>query len=87
MLDMVQVRRYQYGVDQIGRDRYHVQYRINKKGAECFRTGDYEEARAKYDELSAKRPGIYTMQQRSTRLNRYGVEEQPLETIEWKHRR
>ena len=83
MLDMVKIRQHQYGCDKIGRDRYHVQYRINKKGAECFRTGDYEEAKAKLEELNAKRPGIYTMQRRSTRLDRYGCEMQPLDSIGW----
>ena len=82
-MDMIKIRQYQYGIDRLGRDRYHVQYRINKKGAECFRTGDLEEAKAKLAELSAKRPGIYTMQRRSTRLDRYGCEIQPLENTGW----
>ena len=55
--------------------KYHYEYRLNKKGAECFRTADREEATAKLAELSAKRPWIYTMQSRSCRLNRYGVRE------------
>lgn len=83
MLDMIKIKQHQYGVERLGRDKYHVQYRINKKGAECFRTGDLDEAKAKLAELSAKRPGIYTMQYRHTRLNRYGVEEQPLENAGW----
>ena len=84
MLDMIKIRQHQYGSFKLGRDRYHVQYRINKKGAECFRTGDLEEAKAKLAELSAKRPGIYTMQSRSTILDRYGCEMQPLESIGWR---
>lgn len=83
MADMIKIRQHQYGVEKLGRDKYHVQFRINKKGAECFRTGDYDEAKAKLAELSAKRPGIYTMQKRWTRLNRYGIEEQPLESTGW----
>jgi len=76
-------RYYDYSEERLGRERYHVQYRINKKGAECFRTGDLEEAKAKLAELSAKRPGIYTMQERHTRLDRYGCEMRPLEKIGW----
>ena len=55
--------------------RYHNEYRINKKGAECYRTREWAEAKAKFDELSAKRPGVYTMQSRSCQLDRYGCEE------------
>lgn len=73
-----------YGVERLGRDKYHVQYRINKKGAQCFLTGNFEEAKAKLDELSAKRPGIYTMQRRSVKLDKYGFETpQPLEKTGW----
>lgn len=50
-----------------------VEYRINKKGAECFRTTDAEIAHAKLNELQAKRPGVYTMQARSCQLDRYGI--------------
>lgn len=53
------------------KDRY--QYRINKKGCEFMRFDIYEEARKKLDELQAKRPGVYTMQSRHCRVNRYGV--------------
>ena len=84
MTDMIKIRQHQYGVEQLGRDRYHVQFRINKKGAECFRTGNYEEAVQKLNELNQKRPGIYTMQKRSTRLDRYGCEMQSLESTGWK---
>lgn len=52
---------------------YKTEYRINKKGAECFRTESYEIAKAKLDTLSAKRCGVYTMQERSVQLDRYGV--------------
>ena len=83
MMDMIKIRQHQYGVERLGRDRYHVQFRINKKGAECFRTGDRKEAEAKLAELSSKRPGIYTMQRRETRLDRYGCEMQPLESCGW----
>ena len=53
--------------------KYRYEYRINKKGAECFRTDDIEKAKEKLKALSEKRPGVYTMQSRSLRLNRYGV--------------
>lgn len=55
---------------------YRTEYRINKKGAECFRSADYDEARRKLDELNAKRPGVYTMQSRAVRVNRFGVKDQ-----------
>ena len=86
MLDMIKVRYYEYGCESCGRDRYHVQYRINKKGAECYRCRTREEAEEKLAELRAKRPGnpgIYTMQRRETRLDRYGCEIHPLESIRW----
>ena len=83
MLDMIKVRYHSYSSESFGRERYHVQFRINKKGAECFRTGDRDEANSKLAELNAKRPGIYSMQRRSTRLDRYGCEMQPLEKTRW----
>ena len=52
--------------------KYIDEYRINKKGAECFRTRNYSEAKEKLDALNAKRP-IYTMQSRSCQMDRYGV--------------
>lgn len=52
--------------------KYYSEYRINKRGCECFRTDSFEIARAKLDELNAKRPGIYTMQTRAIHLDRYG---------------
>ena len=70
--------------EKLGRTWYKSEYRINKKGAECFRTFDREEAVAKLIELRSKgRPGIYTMQTRTTRLDRYGNEEQPLSKKLW----
>lgn len=51
------------------------EYRINKKGAECFRTRNHEEALQKLNELNAKR-NVYTLQSRSVRVNKYGVLEQ-----------
>lgn len=52
---------------------YKTEYRINKKGAECFRTESYEIAKAKLAALSEKRSGVYTMQERDVQLDRYGV--------------
>lgn len=54
------------------RTQYAAEYRINKKGAECFRATSYEVAKLKLDELNAKRP-IYTMQCRTVQVDRYGV--------------
>ena len=53
--------------------KFRSEYRINKKGAECFRTDDLQKAQAKLQELAAKRPGVYTMQTRHVPLDRYGV--------------
>lgn len=50
--------------------RTRYEYRINKKGAECFRTEDYELAVAKLAELNARRP-VYTMQTRTLRYGGY----------------
>lgn len=70
--------------ERLGRTWYKTEYRINKKGCECFRTMDRDEAVQKLILLREKgRPGIYTMQTRSTRLDRYGNEEQPLEKKLW----
>lgn len=49
-----------------------MEYRINKKGAECFRTADREAAYDKLKMLQAKRPGIYTLQTRTRREDAYG---------------
>ena len=54
------------------REWLRTEYRINKKGAECFRTEDWEEASSKLAELQSKRPGVYTMQRRHRRENKYG---------------
>lgn len=53
--------------------KWITEYRINKKGAECFRTQDTDKAHARLAELQAKRPGVYTMQSRTVDLTRYGV--------------
>ena len=64
------MRQKERGIEMV---KYRNQYRINKKGCEFMRFDSYEEARAKLDELQAKRPGVYTMQERHCRLGRYGV--------------
>ena len=56
--------------------KYRTEYRVNKKGAECFRTEDHAKALAKLAELSERRPNIYTIQSRSVRLNSYGIPDQ-----------
>lgn len=53
--------------------KWKAEYRINKKGAECFRTTDSETAYSKLRELEAKRAGIYTMQIRRAQVDRYGM--------------
>ena len=53
--------------------RYKSEYRINKRGCECFRTDSFDMAKARLDELNAKRPGVYTLQSRQCQLDRYGV--------------
>ena len=53
-----------------GKVRTRHEYRINKKGAECFRTDDLETCRAKLEELNSKRP-IYTMQYRTMHYGGY----------------
>lgn len=59
-------------LERFGNEYLRTEYRINKKGAECFRTSDREEAQNKLLQLQAKRPGIYTMQTRTRRENKYG---------------
>ena len=55
---------------------YRYQYRVNKKGAECFRTDSYEDAKAKLKELRAKKPNVrFDMQKRYIRVNRVGAPE------------
>ena len=56
--------------------KYVYEYRINKKSTECFRTRSLEQARRKLTELNQKRPGIYSMQIRSCRVNKLGILEQ-----------
>lgn len=59
-------------LEKFGREWLRTEYRINKKGAECFRTENREEAVEKLAALQAKRPGIYTMQTRTRRENKFG---------------
>lgn len=50
-----------------------TEYRINKKGAEVFRTTIASDAQKRLSELQAKRPGVYTMQTRFVALDRHGM--------------
>lgn len=59
-------------IEKFGKEWIRTEYRINKKGAECFRTEDREEAYNRLAQLQAKRPGVYTMQTRHRRENKYG---------------
>ena len=54
--------------------KFRTEYRINKKGSECYRTNSFEAAQEKLSALSANRPGIYTMQRRHVQLDRHGCE-------------
>lgn len=57
--------------------KYITEYRINKKGAECFRSRDYDRIQEKLCELRKKKPnGVFTVQSRNCRVNRFGVWEQ-----------
>lgn len=50
------------------------EYRVNKKGAECFRTEFYEEAKAKLEELQAAKPNVrFDLQKRYVYLDKHGV--------------
>ena len=53
--------------------QYRSEYRINKKGSECFRSSSYEETRRKFAELSVKRPNVYTMESRRVMVDKHGV--------------
>lgn len=53
--------------------KYRYEYRINKKGRECFRTESLEECKAKLEQLEAARPGVHTMQSRSCPCNKVGT--------------
>ena len=57
--------------------KHRYEYRINKKGAECYRTDDPKQLQIKLAELKEKKPNVvYTTQSRSCRLNKYGVMDQ-----------
>ena len=54
--------------------RYIHEYRVNKEGAVCFRTDSFEKAKAKLEELRAKKPNVkFDLQTRSVPLDKYGV--------------
>lgn len=56
--------------------KYISEYRINKKGAECYRSRSLEDTKARLEELRAKKPNVnYEMQSRHARLDRHGVTE------------
>ena len=54
---------------RVGNWIIEYEYRINKKGCEYFRTGNYEQAAEMLEQLQAKRPGVYSMQSRSREYN------------------
>ena len=54
--------------------KYVAEYRINKKGAECFRSREFNEVQKKLAELRVKKPAcLFTVQRRICRVNRFGV--------------
>lgn len=56
--------------------KYIHEYRINKKGAECYRSDSFERTKEKLEALRAKKPNVkYEMQTRWARVNRYGITE------------
>ena len=58
------------------------EYRINKDGAECFRSDSYDLIQQKLAELKEKHPRVkYTIQSRNVRLDKNGVSER-----DWKGR-
>ena len=64
---------------------YVTEYRVNKKGCECFRTTDEERAKKYFFKCNLGRPyGVYTMQRRFCPVNRLGVlEEDGLGRPQW----
>ena len=52
--------------------KYKTEYRINKKGCECFRTNNREAAFAKLADLRQKHD-YYTMQIRTCKMDRFGM--------------
>lgn len=56
--------------------KYTYEYRINKKGSECFRSDSLDKTKAKLQELKERKPNlIFTMQSRCCRLNKYDEKE------------
>jgi len=53
---------------------YTNEYRINKKGAECYKTDSFEQMKEKLSAMRENKPRvIYTAQSRYCRLDRFGV--------------
>ena len=59
-------------IEKIGSEWIRTEYRINKKGAEFFRTDDRDDAYSRLAQLQEKRPGVFTIQSRHRRENKYG---------------
>ena len=56
--------------------RYAYEYRINKKGAECFRSSNYDAILRKLEALMSNKPNVtFTVQSRSCRLDKLGIME------------
>lgn len=58
-------------IEKHGSIREWVQYRINKKNCECFRTDSYDLVKEKLTSLRVgSSPNTYTLQKRSVRVNK-----------------
>lgn len=60
------------------------EYRVTKKGSECFRAGTYEEAKRKLDQLTGGKPNAkYGIQVRSCRYEGRALATDHLGRPEW----
>jgi len=56
--------------------KYITEYRINKKGCECYRSPSLEETKERLQYLQARHPHTkFEMQTRYARLDKYGLTE------------
>ncbi len=60
------------------------EYRVTKKGSECFRAGTYEEAKQKFDQLTGGKPSAkYGIQHRSCRYEGGSLAKDHLGRPDW----
>lgn len=53
--------------------KYRFEYRINKKGCEIYRSEILPDVLETFRRLNEKRPGVYSLQRRDCRIEKYGV--------------